>query len=238
MAECWGRGTATFMIGGDICTRACKFCAVKTGMPELLDPQEPENVADSIKRMKVKHAVITSVDRDDLKDGGAAHWVATIEAIKAMNPETTFEVLIPDFKGNKNLIQLIIDAKPHVISHNMETVERLTPLVRNKAKYRRSLEVIQHVAESGIRSKTGIMLGLGEREDEVLQTLDDLEAVGCEVVTLGQYLQPTKSHIPVSEYVELEQFEKYRQEGLERGFRHVESGPFVRSSYHAEKHVL
>lgn len=238
VGECWGRGTATFMILGDICTRACRFCAVKTGKPDAVDWNEPMNVAKSIQLMRLKHAVITSVDRDDLKDGGSLIWEATIKAIKELNPETTMEVLIPDFKGNQENIQRIIDAKPHVISHNMETVRRLTRQVRRNSDYDRSLSVIKMVADAGIRSKSGIMLGLGESEAEIIETMDDLRQVGCQVLTIGQYLQPTKEHLEVQEFITPEAFKKYELMGLEKGFRFVESGALVRSSYHAEKHVL
>jgi lipoic acid synthetase len=236
--DCWGRGTATFMILGNICTRSCKFCSVPTGRPLPADWAEPERIAESVKKMNLKHAVITSVDRDDLEDGGAAIWAATIMAVKEMNPETTIETLVPDFRGRKELLDIVIQARPEVISHNLETVRRLTPQVRSAAIYARSLEVVGWVAESGIRSKSGIMLGLGETEDEVIQVMDDLRNVGCQVMTIGQYLQPTLKHLPVLEYIRPEQFEKYRKIGYEKGFRHVESGPLVRSSYRAEKHVL
>lgn len=237
MAECWGRGTATLMILGDICTRSCKFCNVKTGRPLPADWKEPERVAESVKKMGVKHCVITSVDRDDLDDGGAAIWAMTINKMKALNPRTTIEALIPDFDGNRSLIQKVIETKPEVISHNLETVQRLTPIIRSKAKYQLSLDVIEYIAESGIRSKSGIMVGLGETEEEVYETMDDLRKVGCEVLTIGQYLQPTKKHLRVKEFITPELFDKYRLVGLEKGFRYVESSPLVRSSYHAEKHV-
>ncbi len=238
MEDCWGRGTATFMILGDICTRSCKFCAVKTGRPLPADLLEPARLAESVKMMKLKHCVITSVDRDDLEDGGSGIWAETIRAIKENSPKTTIEALIPDFQGRFDQVKTVMDAHPEVISHNLETVRRLTPQVRIAAIYKRSLEVIKWIAESDIRSKSGIMLGLGETEDEVLETMDDLRNVGCEVITIGQYLQPTVKHLPVVEYVHPEVFERYRLAGLEKGFRHVESGPLVRSSYHAEKHVL
>ncbi|WP_299457586.1 lipoyl synthase [uncultured Microscilla sp.] len=237
IGECWGSGTATLMILGDVCTRACTFCSVKTGRPDTVDWKEPMRVAKSVQLMGLKHAVITSVDRDDLKDGGASVWQATIQAIKKLNPETTMEVLIPDFKGKPENIQLVIDAKPEVISHNMETVRRLTREVRRNSNYDRSLSVLKFVAEAGIRAKSGVMVGLGETEEEVLETMDDLRANGVEVLTIGQYLQPTKDHRKVYEYIKPEVFERYRVAGLEKGFRHVESGPMVRSSYHAEKHV-
>jgi lipoic acid synthetase len=235
--DCWGRGTATFMILGNICTRSCKFCAVATGRPLPADWAEPRRIAESVKIMNLKHCVITSVDRDDLEDGGAAIWAATIRAVKEINPSTTIETLVPDFRGRKEYLQIVIDTRPEVISHNLETVKRLTPQVRSAAIYERSLEVVSWIAESGLRSKSGIMLGLGETEEEVFQVMDDLRSVGCEVMTIGQYLQPTVKHLPVKEYIRPEQFEKYRRLGLEKGFRHVESGPLVRSSYRAEKHV-
>lgn len=236
--DCWGRGTATFMILGDICTRSCKFCSVATGRPKPADWAEPLRVAESVRAMKLKHCVITSVDRDDLEDGGAGIWAATIRKIKELNPSTTIETLIPDFQGRKDLLQFVIDAGPEVISHNIETVKRLTPKVRIAAIYERSLQVIRWIADSGIRSKSGVMAGLGETEEEVLQAMDDLREAGCEVFTIGQYLQPTRQHIEVVEYIHPGQFERYRIAGLAKGFRHVESGPLVRSSYHAEKHVL
>lgn len=237
MAECWGRGTATLMILGDICTRACKFCNVKTGRPMPADWKEPDRVAESVKKMGVKHCVITSVDRDDLEDGGAEIWAMTIIKMKALNPHTTIEALIPDFDGKHDLIKIVIDARPEVISHNLETVERLTPIIRSKAKYRLSLDVLKFITESGVRSKSGIMVGIGETEQEVYETMDDLRKVGCEVLTIGQYLQPTKKHLSVKEFIAPELFEKYRLAGIEKGFRYVESSPLVRSSYHAEKHV-
>ena len=236
--DCWGRGTATFMILGNICTRSCKFCAVATGRPLPADWAETGRIAESVNKMNLKHCVITSVDRDDLEDGGAAIWAATIRAVKEMNPSTTIETLVPDFRGRKEYLQIVMDARPEVISHNLETVHRLTPQVRSAAIYERSLEVVGWIAASGIRSKSGIMLGLGETEEEVIQVMDDLRKAGCEVMTIGQYLQPSMKHLPVKEYIRPEQFEKYRKIGIEKGFRHVESGPLVRSSYHAEKHVL
>ena len=235
--DCWGRGTATFMILGNICTRSCKFCSVPTGRPLPADWSEPGRVAESVRLMKLKHCVITSVDRDDLEDGGSAIWAATIRTIREISPGTTIETLVPDFMGRKELLKQVIDARPEVISHNLETVRRLTPQVRSAAIYARSLEVIGWIAASGIRSKSGIMLGLGETETEVIEVMDDLRSVGCEVMTLGQYLQPTTKHLPVQEYITPEQFEKYRIIALEKGFRHVESGPLVRSSYRAEKHI-
>lgn len=235
--ECWGCGTATFMIGGDVCTRACKFCNVKTGHPSPLNPAEPENIADSVRLLGLKHAVITSVDRDDVEDFGAAHWVKVILAVKVKNPHTTMEVLIPDFQGQLELVRLIIQAAPEVISHNLETVRRLSDSVRSRAKYDVSLQVIRQISESGIVSKSGIMLGLGETREEILETMDDLRAVGCHVMTIGQYLQPTAQNIEVREYITPETFEEYRTIGLAKGFTHVESGPLVRSSYHAERHM-
>lgn len=239
MGECWGEGTATFMILGNICTRSCGFCGVKTGRPENVDWDEPEKVARSIKLMGIKHAVITSVDRDDLKDMGSIIWQETVEAIRRMNPTTTLETLIPDFQGIHRHIDRIVAANPEVVSHNMETVRRLTREVRIQAKYDRSLEVLNYLKEQGIRrTKSGIMLGLGETEAEVLETMRDLRNVNVDIVTLGQYLQPSKKHLPVKEFITPEQFEKYERIGKEMGFRHVESGALVRSSYHAEKHIL
>ncbi len=237
MHECWGRGTATLMILGDICTRSCSFCNVKTGRPLPADWEEPERVAQSVKTMKLKHVVITSVDRDDLDDGGAAIWALTIRKIKELNPNTTMETLIPDFDGKEELIQQVIDAGPEVISHNLETVRRITPWTRSRAKYDRSLKVLEYVAKSGITAKSGIMAGLGETPEEVYEMMDDLLNVGVKVLTIGQYLQPTKKHLAVKEYVTPEQFKEYERVGLEKGFKYVESGPLVRSSYHAEKHV-
>lgn len=237
MSECWSKGTATLMIGGNICTRSCKFCNVATGRPLPLDPMEPLHVAESIQKMQLKHAVITSVDRDDMKDGGANHWAATLREVKRLNPNTTLEVLIPDFDGKTDLIQIVIDEKPNIISHNLETVRRLTPQVRSKAKYDTSLKVLAYIAQSGLVAKTGIMLGLGETEEEILELMDDALAAGCEVITIGQYLQPSRKHLPVTEYIRPEKFAEHKKIGLEKGFRQVESGPFVRSSYHAEKHV-
>lgn len=235
--ECWGCGTATFMIGGDVCTRDCKFCNVKTGHPAPLDPAEPENIASSVRLLNLKHAVITSVDRDDVGDLGAAHWVKVIQAVKRENPATTMEVLIPDFQGRPELVKQVIDAAPEVISHNLETVRRLSDKVRSRAKYDTSLQVIRQIAEAGIVSKSGIMLGLGETRDEVLETMDDLRGVGCRVMTIGQYLQPSARNIEVAEYIRPEVFEEYREIGVLKGFTHVESAPLVRSSYHAERHV-
>lgn len=237
IGECWNRGTATFMILGDICTRNCKFCGVKTGKPLPPDEMEPERIAESVKLMALKHCVITSVDRDDLADRGAGFWSKTIRKVKEVNPGTTIEALIPDFDGRADAVQMVVDAGAEVVSHNLETVERITPEVRSKAKYRRSLSVVKDIANSRAVSKSGIMLGLGETKEEVLKTMDDLLAVGCEVLTIGQYLQPTLEHRPVAEFVPPEQFEFYEKVGLERGFKFVESSPLVRSSYHAEKHV-
>ncbi len=237
IGECWNRGTATFMILGEICTRNCKFCGVATGKPLPPDPEEPKRVAESIRIMQLKHAVITSVDRDDLPDLGAEIWAETINETKRVNPNTKLEVLIPDFQGKEDLILKVAQAKPEVISHNLETVERLTPEIRSAAKYRRSLEVISIIAKKGLTAKSGIMLGLGETEQEVLQTMDDLFEAGCKVMTIGQYLAPTKAHIPVKEYIKPEQFEKLRTFGLEKGFSFVESSPLVRSSYMAEQHA-
>ena len=237
IGECWAAGTATFMILGEICTRSCKFCAVKTGKPLPVDEKEPYRLVDSIRSMGINHAVITSVDRDDLADKGAGFWAKTIRILKQELPGLTMETLIPDFDAIPELLSLVIDEAPEVISHNLETVERLTPAIRSRAKYRTSLEVIRLVARSALVSKSGIMLGLGERESEVLQTMDDLRDVACEVLTLGQYLQPTMKHLAVQEYVHPDQFEAYRVQALERGFREVESSPLVRSSYHAKKHL-
>jgi lipoic acid synthetase len=238
MHECWGRGTATLMILGNICTRSCGFCNVKTGRPLPADWDEPERVADSVKKMNLKHVVLTSVDRDDMKDGGAEIWALTIKAIKRESPGTTMETLIPDFDGKEDLILKVVEAGPEVISHNLETVRRITPWVRSRAKYDLSLKVLEIIARSGVVAKSGIMLGLGETEQEVLETMDDLRLAGVQVMTIGQYLQPTRNHLPVKEFIKPEQFKFYEEEGLKRGFRHVESGPMVRSSYHAEKHIL
>lgn len=237
IGECWAAGTATFMILGDICTRSCKFCAVKTGKPFPVDEGEAKRLADTIRTMGIHHAVLTSVDRDDLSDKGAGFWARTIRTLKEELPALTMETLIPDFDAEATLVQKIIDAAPEVISHNLETVERLTPLVRSRAKYRRSLEVIRLISQSDLTSKSGIMLGLGETEQEILQTMDDLLEAGCQVLTLGQYLQPSMEHMPVEEYVHPDQFENYRRIALARGFKAVESSPLVRSSYHAEKHA-
>lgn len=237
MGECWSRGTATFMIGGEICTRSCRFCNTLTGKPLPLNPKEPENVAESVRLMNLKHAVVTSVDRDDLPDLGSSHWAATIRKIKEVNPATTLEVLIPDFQGRLDLVDMVIDAQPEIISHNMETVSRISPTVRSAAKYEVSLSVLERIASRGVTAKTGIMVGLGETEEEVLELMDDVLKCGVSVLTIGQYLQPSRKNIPVVEYIHPQQFEKYKTIGLEKGFKCVESAPLVRSSYHAEKHV-
>lgn len=238
MGECWGEGTATFMILGNICTRSCGFCGVQTGKPDAVDEFEPGKVANSVKIMGVKHAVITSVDRDDLKDGGANIWAQTIRAIRQQSPGTTLETLIPDFAGNWDNLQILINAAPEIVSHNLETVRRLTKQVRIQAKYDRSLELLFRLKKGGMRTKSGVMLGLGETPEEVIETMQDLRAVQVDILTLGQYLQPTPKHLPVAEFIEPEQFEYYKKLGLEMGFRYVESGPLVRSSYHAEKHLF
>lgn len=238
MGECWGAGTATFMILGNTCTRSCGFCAVATGKPEPVDWDEPQRVAEAIFLMKVKHAVITSVDRDELKDGGSIIWQHTVRAVRNLSPETTLETLIPDFKGEVENIQRIIEVAPEVVSHNIETVERLTRKVRIQAKYHRSMEVIRTLKKGGMRTKSGIMLGLGEAREEVIQTLTDLRDNGCDVVTIGQYLQPTPKHLPVARFVHPEEFKEYQEIGYELGLDHVESGPLVRSSYHSEKHLF
>ena len=236
-AECWGASTASFMILGEKCTRNCRFCDVKNMIPDAVDLEEPIRLAETIKTLKIKHCVITSVTRDDLDDGGAALWALTIRTVKAVNPGITIETLIPDFYANKELIQQVIDARPEVISHNMETVRRLTPKVRDIARYDRSLKVIEIIAASGIVPKSGIMVGLGETEEEVLQTMDDLLKAGCRVLTIGQYLQPTSHHLKIEEFIKPEIFIKYREAALEKGFKMVESSPLVRSSYRAERHV-
>lgn len=238
MHECWGRGTATLMILGDICTRSCKFCNVRTGKPLPVDLLEPQRVAESILLMKLKHVVLTSVDRDDLDDGGAYIWAMTIRKIKIMNPQTTIETLIPDFDGREEHIRQVIDAGPEVISHNVETVRRITPQTRSRAQYDRSLKALKYIANSGTVTKSGIMAGLGEKPEEVYALMDDLLEAGVSILTIGQYLQPTKKHLPVKEYVSPDQFKEYERVGLKKGFRFVESSPLVRSSYHAEKHVL
>lgn len=238
MGECWGEGTATFMILGNTCTRSCGFCAVATGRPDPVDWDEPQRVAEAIKLMRVKHAVITSVDRDELKDGGSIIWYNTIRAVKSLNPDTTLETLIPDFKGEKINIGRLLEAAPDVISHNIETVERLTRQVRIQAKYWRSMDVIRTLKQGGARTKSGIMLGLGETKDEVVQTLRDLADNGCDVVTIGQYLQPTKKHLPVHHFVHPDEFAALREIGYDLGLDYVESGPLVRSSYHSDRHVI
>lgn len=237
MGECWGAGTATFMILGNTCTRSCSFCAVKTGRPSEYDEDEPRRVAEAIKLMQVKHAVITSVNRDELKDRGAEIWHQTVRAVKEISPETTIETLIPDVKANWEALDRMISGGQEVVSHNMETVERLYRKVRPQAKYARSLEQIQRTKAAGKRTKSGIMVGVGETEEEVFRIMDDLIAHGCDILTIGQYLQPTKMHLEVAEYVHPDQFERYRETGLAKGLKYVESGPLVRSSYHAERHV-
>src|SRR5665213_3318145 len=238
MGECWGAGTATFMILGNICTRSCSFCAVATGKPLAVDTDEPNRVANSVKLMQVKHCVITSVDRDDLKDGGSITWAETINAIRRESPITTLETLIPDFRGVWENLARVLATKPEVVSHNLETVRRLTREVRIQAKYDRSLECLKHISEAGLRTKSGLMLGLGETEDDVLEAMDDLLEAGVHILTLGQYLQPTRNHHPVVDWIHPDQFNRYKQVGLEKGFRYVESGPLVRSSYHAERHLF
>lgn len=237
MGECWSRGTATFMIAGEICTRSCRFCNTLTGKPLPLDPKEPARVAESIRLMNLKHAVITSVDRDDLPDLGARHWVETIRAIKETNPATTIEVLIPDFQGRLDLVDKVVEAAPEIISHNMETVRRISPSVRSAAKYEVSLAVLERISEKGVIAKTGMMVGLGETVEEVCELMDDVLSLGVRILTIGQYLQPSRKNIPVREYVTPEQFEAYKVIALEKGFEKVESAPLVRSSYHADKHV-
>lgn len=237
MGECWGKGTATFMIGGDICTRSCKFCNTKSGRPLPLDGNEPESVACSVQLMKLSHAVITSVDRDDLEDMGASHWVKTLRKIKELNSAVTVEALIPDFQGNLELVKQVASCGANIVSHNMETVKRLTPVVRSVARYETSLEVIRAIAETGVTAKSGIMVGLGETVSEVEELMDDLLEYGCRILTIGQYLQPTHKHYPVKEYVTPQQFEAYKELGLKKGFAEVVSGPLVRSSYHAEKQL-
>ncbi|MFP4488381.1 MAG: lipoyl synthase [Bacteroidales bacterium] len=237
IGECWNAGTATFMILGDICTRSCKFCGTVTGKPYAPDPEEPVKLAESIHMMGLKHCVITSVDRDDLADSGAAFWAEVIRKVREMNPGITIETLIPDFNGIEKDIQKVVDAAPDVISHNLETVERLTPQIRSAARYRRSLDVLRYMADRGVKTKSGIMLGLGETQTEIYQTMDDLREAGCSVLTMGQYLQPSLDHMEVVEYVDPDRFETYRKAALDLGFSYVESHPLVRSSYHAEKHV-
>jgi lipoyl synthase len=236
-AECWSRGTATFMILGAICTRSCRFCNTMTGKPLPPDPEEPERLAESVRLMNLKHVVLTSVDRDDLEDLGAGHWVKAISTLRKVNPGTTIEVLIPDFQGRSGLIQKIIEEKPEIISHNLETVRRLTPEVRSAAHYDRSLAVLKQIADAGVRAKSGLMLGLGETEEELMEAMDDLLNAGCSILTLGQYLQPTRKHLPVKAYIHPDKFLKYKEIALFMGFSVVESGPLVRSSYHAEKHL-
>jgi lipoyl synthase len=237
-ADCWERGTATLMILGDICTRSCKFCNVTTGRPLPTDPEEPLKVAQTVNELKLRHCVLTSVDRDDLPDGGAHHWAETISQVKRLNPQTTIETLIPDFDGIKELVQVVVGATPEVISHNLETVRSLTPLIRSRAKYDTSLQVLRYIAEGGRVAKSGIMLGLGETEEEILQAMDDLLTVGCKVLTIGQYLQPSRLNYPVKAYIRPEKFDEYKEVGLAKGFDFVESGPLIRSSYHAERHVV
>jgi len=237
LGECWKSGTATFMILGNICTRSCRFCAVTTGKPLPPDPDEPQKVAKVFKEMNLKHCVLTSVDRDDLQDGGADIWAQTIKAVKATGNNVTVECLIPDFKGSFNCIQKIIDAKPDIISHNLETVQQLTKEIRIFASYDLSLQVLDYIGKSGISSKSGIMVGLGETKEEIYQTMDDLLSVGCKILTIGQYLRPNKDNYPVKKYVAPEEFAEYKTVGLKKGFKHIESAPLVRSSYHAEKHI-
>ena len=238
MGECWGEGTATFMILGNICTRSCGFCGVQTGKPLEVDLYEPGRVAHSVKTMGVKHAVITSVDRDDLKDGGSEIWAKTVRAIRVQSPTTTLETLIPDFAGKWENLQLIIDVAPEIVSHNLETVRRLTKQVRIQAKYDRSLEVLFRLKKGGMRTKSGVMLGLGETYEEVIETMQDLRSVNVDILTLGQYLQPSLKHLPVHEFITPERFEEYKELGMKMGFKYVESGPLVRSSYHAERHIF
>ncbi len=237
MGECWGAGTATFMILGNICTRSCGFCSVATGKPEAVDPFEPLRVAKSVKLMNIKHCVVTCVDRDDLADGGAEIWVQTIRKIRELSPATTMETLLGDFQGKWENLDLVISEKPEIISHNLETVRRLTKEVRVQAKYDRSLEALKRISDAGVKTKSGIMLGLGETREEILEAMDDLRRSGVSIMTIGQYLQPTKEHLPVVEFITPETFAEYKSIGLEKGFRYVESGPLVRSSYHAEKHI-
>lgn len=239
MGECWGAGTATFMILGNVCTRSCGFCSVKTGRPDQVDWDEPERVARSVRLMKVKHCVLTSVDRDDLRDGGSILWRETVRAVRRMSPGTTMETLIPDFKGELRNIDRVVEVAPEIVSHNIETVRRLTRKVRIQAQYDRSISVLRYLKDQGLpRTKSGIMLGLGEMEEEVIETLADLRKAKVDIVTIGQYLQPTPGHLPVQEFVAPEQFEKFKEIGLSMGFRYVESGPLVRSSYHAERHMF
>ncbi|TVQ16840.1 MAG: lipoyl synthase [Bacteroidetes bacterium] len=237
MSECWNAGTATFMILGEICTRSCKFCATQTGRPLPPNPAEKGKVARAIRLMKLKHCVITSVDRDDLPDGGAQIWADTVEEVRKENPGTTIEVLLPDFKGKKEDLDKVLAVKPDITSHNLETVKRLTPMVRSAAQYERSLDVIRWIREAGLKTKSGIMVGLGESFEEVLECMDDLVSAGCQILTIGQYLQPTLEHLPVEEYIHPDVFARYKEEGLKKGFQIVESNPLVRSSYHAENHI-
>ncbi len=238
MGECWGAGTATFMILGNVCTRSCGFCSVATGRPDAVDPFEPARVARSVELMGVKHCVITSVDRDDLKDGGSEIWVRTIRSIRRRTPATTMETLIPDFQGKWENLAAVLEAAPDILSHNLETVRRLTKQVRVQAKYDRSLEVLMRSKRAGLRTKSGLMLGLGETDMEVEESMDDLRSVGVDILTLGQYLQPTKAHLPVADFIHPDRFARLKEIGMEKGFRYVESGPLVRSSYHAEKHLF
>lgn len=237
MGECWGVGTATFMIGGNTCTRSCQFCNVATGKGDILDNLEPFKIAQSISIMGIKHAVITSVDRDDLPDGGSGHWAKTVNTIREFNPETTLETLIPDFQGKTDQLDAIIAVRPEIVSHNIETVERLTREIRVQAQYERSIFVLEYLKLYGMKTKSGIMCGMGETEEEVIDTMRDLRNVGVEIITLGQYMQPTPRHLAVAEYIHPEQFAKYKEIGIEMGFEYIESGPLVRSSYHAEQHL-
>jgi len=237
MGECWSAGTATFMILGDVCTRSCGFCAVKTGRPEFVDEEEPARVAEAIRIMEIRHAVITSVNRDELDDGGASIFAATIRAAREARPGITIEVLIPDFRGDASALQVVVDARPEILNHNTETIPRLYPTVRPQAKYTRSLELLERAKLAGMLTKSGLMLGLGETNEEVLEVLSDLRAVSCDIVTLGQYLQPTKEHLPVDRFVRPEEFAMLKEKGIAMGFRHIESGPLVRSSYHAGMHI-
>jgi lipoic acid synthetase len=238
IGECWGRGTATFLILGDICTRSCGFCAIKTGRPQPVDPEEPLKVALAVQQMGISHVVITSVNRDELPDQGSTIWAKTIEEVRRLNPKVSIEVLIPDFKGDLNCLQRVLDAKPNILNHNVETVPRLYRIVRPQAKYERSLRVLQYSKEQGFITKTGIMVGIGETFDEVVQVMKDLRQIDVDIFTIGQYLQPTPAHLPVDRFVTPEEFKQYKLIGIELGFRHVESGPLVRSSYHAESHVV
>lgn len=236
-SECWSRGTATFMVMGDVCTRSCRFCATRSGRPLPLDPSEPEKVAESVAMMKLKHCVITSVDRDDLADGGAEHWAKLVREIRQRNVNTTIELLIPDFDGREELVDMVIEAKPDIIGHNIETCRRMTPKVRSRATYDTSMKVLEHIASRGMICKSGMMVGIGETDDEVIETMRDLRAAGCNILTIGQYLQPTRQHYPVGRYVHPDTFDMYREKGLEMGFDYVASAPMVRSSYLADKAV-